>query len=247
MALKGYLASGFQKLIGASRLKGANDQWVGEYNQQSSQTVLNRFTETLVPGFNLITFDGTTFAYTSGALFSVLPTTATMVTIRNQSSSEMSFTSVGGSGGAFFATPVLILGYRESVTLVYNTSDSTWYEIARSALRIAYSTYTQTVSASNLNLQNVRDYDVIFLNSSFSGTITYTTINNQYAVKGRTMTIIGDPAISASSPIIFQRSTTTGGNKMILNGDYELVPGGTLRLVYDGTTWFEVSRSTPTL
>ena len=34
MALKGFLASGFQKLIGASRIKGADDTFLGENNEQ---------------------------------------------------------------------------------------------------------------------------------------------------------------------------------------------------------------------
>jgi len=98
MALKGFLASGFQKLIGASRIKGADESWLGEHNVQDVSSNTVPIAATLAPGLNIIRYTGgSDFDFTSGSspLFSTTPTHATQVIFINKSvsSKKMTFES----------------------------------------------------------------------------------------------------------------------------------------------------------
>ena len=150
MALKGFLASGFQKLIGASRIKGSNDQWVGEQNQVTVSGSTFPLSATLVNGFNFVDLTTTgNPTYTTGALFSSNPTAFTQVTLRNSSGTNnvWSLTNVSTSGGLTLANgSVAILENGNTITLVYDTVNARWREVATTRQGKYY--IDQTISAT---------------------------------------------------------------------------------------------------
>lgn len=240
MALKGFLASGFQKLIGASRIKGANEQWLGEYNK-STFTGNAAPISTISPvfGFNYIewTPTSTVFIADSNALFSVNPTTPTIVTIRNASSTNQIICNNSGSvAGSLVGDGAIYLRYNQTITYLYDPTTSRWQEIGRS---VEYRTAGWPVVGSAISAIGSRMQSI---SVSAAADQTVTTITPAMGVQpGDLVTLY---VAGATSPITLQQDTAgTGTNTLVMNGDYVLTKNSTISFIYDGTRWIELSRN----
>lgn len=228
MALKGFLASGFQKLIGASRIKGANEQWLGEYNR-STFTGNAAPISTIAPvfGFNYIEWTPTSavFIADSNALFSTNPTTATIVTIRNVSASNVIICNNTGSvPGSLVGDGALYLRYNQTVTYLYNPTSSRWQEINRS---IEYRTFGAIVSGSAIVAGGSRLQSI---DVSASADRTVTTITPGMGTQPGDLAVVY--VASATNPITLQQDTAgTGTNTLIMNGDYVLTKNSTITFI----------------
>lgn len=249
MALKGFLASGFQKLIGASRIKGADESWLGEHNVQTVSSNTVPIAATLAPGFNIINYTGTSdFNFTGGAsaLFATNPTQATQVMFRNSSPSSklMTFESAILNGGLNLHAAPLVLNPGGSVTFWYDATTQRWREACRTGYDGAV--FTQTLSATG-GLQYTGDEAerIFILDRSGTSTI-YVTGCSPYGLLtpvGRKITIIGAPTLSTTYPLIVQQSATANNSAFLLNGDFELSKYSSITMVQSGDGWVEVSRT----
>lgn len=248
MALKGFLASGFQKLIGASRIKGANDQWVGEPNVQAA-TFTGAFgqsqcSNTLVYGHNILEMTGTLSLLTDSStpIFTNTPTFACLVTFINKSATatwRISTSGVAG-GGSFQETLASVLN--NSITLYYDTTSSRWREV---------SSKFDYIATTNLIVNN--GATTIPLNTSASKIMAKITPGSSTAVAdivsvdlgftsvtGNTLYIYGT---SMSDALITLKESVVTGN-LLINGDYSLSNNGMISLVWDGNYWREIGRFT---
>lgn len=248
MALKGFLASGFQKLIGASRIKGANDQWVGEPNVQAA-TFTGAFgqsqcSNTLVYGHNILEISGTLSLLTDSStpIFTNTPNFSCLVTFINKSGSatwRISSANVTG-GGTFPETKVSLL--HNSITLYYDTTSSRWREV---------SSKYDFIDRTNLTVNN--GASTILLGTTASKIIARITPGTTTAVAdiasvdlgftsvtGVTLHVYGN---SMSDALITLKESVVTGN-LLINGDYSLSNNGMISLVWDGNYWREIGRFT---
>ena len=255
MALKGFLASGFQKLIGASRIKGANEKFIGEFNQSSFTDTTFPLSADIQPGFNFCKYTGNAaLSYTSGALFTPTPTTEAIVLLQNLSSGGYGITlnSDVSTGGLSLTGGQNIMRVGDSILLIYDTVSSRWREISRTPWGIEAKSLTIN-SSGGLNVQsNAKDLLVTLLRSG-SSDFTLTDITGYYTIPtsiGSRLTIQGAYDLSMTYSVIFQQYTglpsTTTFSKLLINGDFVLTRNSTLTLIQTEAGWVEVSRSNPT-
>lgn len=235
MALKGFLASGFQKLIGASRIKGANNQWVGEVNrvQYSSNTV--PCTATLVSGFNYLEWSPSTTNVSitnTTALFSSTPTDMTQVTIKNTGTTLLIFDNNGSVTGSTKGLTSLILRPGEQATFTYDLGSLRWQEMTRSPGFL----YRAGSVASPFTPTGVRDETVTFV-PTVDGTITQIS-TLVYQQDGDKITFMN---LSSSFTVTFQQDPT--GNNLIMNGDCVLTSYSSITFIYLGFKWVEYNRN----
>jgi len=256
MALKGFLASGFQKLIGASRIKGDNEKFIGEFNESSIGTTAFPLPVTVYPGFNFIRYTGSAnLTYTGGNLFSVTPTSEAVVIIQNLgtggSGTEISIENTGQvnlSGGDI----VIRLG--ESVTLIYDTINSSWREITRTSSGVCVTERSVPIIGALTLSTNAKDVFAI-LQSPFSGSAIISELKvgiNPLTVgpTGTRVTLQGKYDLDMTKPVTFQQyvgtPSTSTNQRLLINGDFQLTRNSTLTLIQTGVGWVEVSRSNPT-
>lgn len=236
MALKGFLASGFQKLIGASRIKGANDKFLGEYNKQSTSATSLPIAITLVDGMNYIEWSPATSVIYSGAqLFSSNPTTNTLLTIINSSATgRINMTGAAPSTGGLRLNSPCILSQNESISFVFDGTAFT--EIGRS--ESGPQTRQVTVSSSTIaNTDTAGRWNVLVLTASAAQTVT--TIQGNISIEGCQITLIGS---STTKPITIQQDTSATPF-LVLNGDCILTPYSSLTLVLNNSVWIETARN----
>ena len=249
MALKGFLASGFQKLIGASRIKGADESWLGEHNVQIVSANTVPIVATLAPGFNIIRYTATSdFDFTSGsaALFSSTPTQATQVIFINQSASAklMTFDSAVVTGGLIVHASPLVLNPGGSVTFWYDATNQRWRESARTGYD--GSVFTQTFSATGgLSYTGDEAERVFIVNTTGDYNITGCSPYGLATPAGRKLTIVGSNSLPTSSTLTVQQHTGSLGDnsKFYINGDFVLSPSSSITMLQTGTGWVEISRS----
>lgn len=240
MALKGFLASGFQKLIGASRIQGANTQWLGEYNKLS-YTGNTAPISTVSPlfGFNYLNWTptSTVFVASSQALFSSNPTTEAMVTIRNSSTSQAIIFSNGGSvAGSLVGDGETYLRPSQSITYLYDVTAARWREISRST---EYMQFAATVSSTAISA-GISRLQTIQISASSDQTVT----NISPGVGAQSGDIVNLWIVQATNPITLQQDTAgTGSNTLVMNGDYVMTKYSTISFMYDGSRWVELSRN----
>lgn len=254
MALKGFLASGFQKLIGASRIKGANDRFLGEHNTQN-YTGDFPITAALNDGFNVIRYTGTANrTYSTGTLFSTTPTAPTQVVLRNTTVYKLTLSNVFVTGGALLTDDGMELFAGESVTLVYDTTSGYWRDEARSDASASLETVnvTNTNTAIVMGVTNRRQIIKITTNTSSDRTLTalvYSSGGTALPV-GMEVTIWGAPDLTLTYQLLMQQHTGTvdanSYEKFLINGDFVITRNSTITLKSTGVGWIEIGRSTPT-
>lgn len=240
MALKGYLASGFQKLIGASRLKGANDQWVGEYNKiVYTGNTAPISTVSSVYGFNYLDWTPTVTVLVTNTnqLFSVNPTSEAIVVIRNSSVDKyIIFNNNGTVAGSVVGEQTLYLRPSQAVTFLYDVSAGRWREINRTTPYIvtSFTVSTGQIVAANARLQSIQ--------ISAASDQTVTTLNA--GTGAQSGDIVNLYIVSATNPITLQQDTGASlANGLIMNGDYVMTKYSAISFAYDGTRWIELSRN----
>lgn len=240
MALKGFLASGFQKLIGASRISGANNQWLGEYNKVTYNSATTPIS-TIIPvfGFNYLEWlpPSGAFIGDSTALFSTNPTTGVVITIRNASASNSIIINNAGSvAGSLVGNGSVYLRYDESITYIYDVAAVRWREISRST---EYRVFATTVSGTAIQAGAARMQS---LEISASADYTVTTITPASGAQPGDVVNLLVGAIS--NPITLQQDTTGAlSNGLIMNGDYAMTRYSAISFRYNGIVWIEQSRN----
>lgn len=235
MALKGFLASGFQKLIGASRIKGANNQWVGEVNrvQYSSNTV--PCTATLVSGFNYLEWSPSTSNVTisnTTALFSSTPTDMSRVTIKNTGTTLLIFDNNGSVTGSTKGIYQLVLRPGEQATFTYDLGSLRWEEMTRSS---ATSVALKTVVSPYVPV-GVRN-EVVYFNPGSNGTISQISL----LVAQQEGDMITFTNLSSNFTVTFQQDPA--GTNLIMNGDCVLTKFSVIRFMYLNFQWVEIGRN----
>jgi hypothetical protein len=235
MALKGYLASGFQKLIGASRLKGANDQWVGEPNRVQYVSNTIPVTASLVNGFNYLEWAPSTSNVTltnTTALFSSTPTSMVEVTIRNTGTTLLIFNNAGSVTGSCVGLTQLILRPGEQATFIYDLGTSRWQEKSRGPAQVY-------ISGVAFNPYSPSGYRHEISSLSPGSDLTIDTINTfVYQQDGDMITFLNN---SSSNIVTFQQDPT--GTKLIMNGDCALTKYSSITFIYYQFKWVELSRN----
>lgn len=235
MALKGFLASGFQQLIGASRLKGANAQWVGEPNRitYSSDTV--PITATLVNGFNYVEWTPATIGTVTNtnALFSSNPTSMVQVTLKNASADKyITISNSGSVAGSCTGQRPLALKPGEVATFMYDIGVNRWVETSR-APEMMY------LNGAFLNPYVAGGYrhEISYFNYGSNLTIDQISLNIATQA-GDMITFIN---LDTTGVITFQQDPT--GTKLIMNGDCALTKYSSITFMYAGAKWVEQSRN----
>lgn len=249
MALKGFLASGFQKLIGASRIKGADESWLGEHNVQDVSVDTIPIAATLAPGLNIIRYTAAAnFNYTSGAaaLFASNPTQATQVIFINQSTTTklMTFESAILNGGLLVHASPLVLNPGGSVTFWYDTTNQRWREAARTGYD--GSVFTQTFNATGGLFYTGDETERVFIvNTTGDYNITGCSPYGLATPAGRKLIIVGSNSLPTSSVLTVEQYTGSLGanSKFYINGDFVLSPSSSITMLQTGTGWVEISRS----
>ena len=256
MALKGFLASGFQKLIGASRIKGANEKFIGEFNESSIGTTAFPLPVTVYPGFNFIRYTGSAnLTYTGGNLFSVTPTSEAVVIIQNLGTGGLGTEiSIGDGGQVDLSGGEIVIRLGESVTLIYDTVNSLWREITRTSSGVCLIEESVPIIGALTLSTNARDVFAI-LESPFSGSAAIYELkvgSNPLTVgpTGTRVTLQGKYDLDMTKPVTFIQylgtPSTSLNQRLLINGDFQLTRNSTLTLVQTGVGWVEVSRSNPT-
>ena len=240
MALKGFLASGFQKLIGASRIKGANDQWLGEYNRQTITGTSFPLSVTPTFGSNLIDWEPTTgITYNGQQFLSVNPTSAVVLTIRNNSSTPgltIDMTNISLATGGLRLNTRVLLFKNDSITFVYNTVTNYFEEVSRSVR--APESKVVTVTGATISQSDIGYANVIALSAAAS--VTVTSIDKGYNSYGQLLTFYGN---IGTSPITLTQDLTSPYT-LIMNGDYTITQYASIQfVVLNDTTLLEVSRN----
>jgi hypothetical protein len=235
MALKGYLASGFQKLIGASRIKGSNDQWVGEPNRVTYSSDTVPITATLLNGFNYVEWTPTTIGTVSNttALFSSNPTSMVQVTLKNASADKyITISNAGSVAGSCTGQRPLALKPGEVATFIYDIGVSRWVEISRAPETIY-------LNGTAVNPYVAGGYRREISYFSLAANLTIDTISINIATQaGDTITFINQ---DSTGIITFQQDPT--GSKLIMNGDCALTKYSSITFMYSGAKWVEQSRN----
>jgi len=252
MALKGFLASGFQKLIGASRIKGADDTFLGENNEQELTANTFPIALDLAPGFNIINYTlNAVFEYpdASTRLFNTNPTIPTEVTFINKSSnsSKMIFNSAATSGGLVLHSGPFVSNVGGAITFFYDITLGRWREKCRTGLDSKV--LTQTITATGgLSFTGDEAERIFILDAAAGATFNITGISpyGLYTPAGRRCTIIGSQSLSDTTLLTVKAATTMTGtdSDLYINGDFVLGRGAQISLLQMGDGWIEISRTT---
>jgi len=255
MALKGFLASGFQKLIGASRIKGANEKFLGEFNESSIAIATFPLSVTVYPGFNFIRYTGSAdLNYVAGNLFSVNPTSEAVVIIQHLGSTAVSISIQDNSPVVSLSGGDVILRSGESITLIYDTTDGVWREITRTSSGVSVTEQAVPTSGALQLFTSAKDV-VSILTSPFSGSpiIAQLKVGLNPSVTGPVgtrVTLQGKYDLDMTKPVTFEQYVGTPSTSttalLLINGDFQLTRNSTLTLIQTGVGWAEVSRSNPT-
>lgn len=254
MALKGFLASGFQKLIGASRILGANNRYVGEQNTQA-YTGGFPITTTLNDGFNIIRWVPTTNqTYITSTLFSANPTSPTQVVLNNRSAYSIKLNNVIGTGGLLLTTSTADIRNGQSIVLVYDLTNNYWVEVCRSSLGQDPLNYSLANGMTTIAMQSYAPQQTFIIGSAATTNLTiskivYSSAGNSFP-PGIMVTIIGAHNLDMTYQTTFQQLVSTPDissyENLILNGDFVLTRNATLTLQSTTVGWVEVSRTNPT-
>lgn len=244
MALKGFLASGFQKLIGASRIKGANDQWLGEPNTQNFSSASNQITNTLVYGQNVLSFGGgATVDISASSMFAVTPTFPVLVTIIHVGTTgSLRFSTSATSGG--LQSPGFQVKPYESVTLFYDVSGARWYvtNFTDQAPLRQFTTITNGQTA--IALPAYKTTQIIDLQPQANASAALTTMTGFTA--NDVVTLFGSSSGSwdagTNVRLIADTSAAPAQNTFILNGDFQFNKYSSITLMWD-FRWIELSRN----
>ena len=240
MALKGFLASGFQQLIGASRLKGANTQWVGEPNKLTyTGNTANISSPLFLFGMNYLDWTPTADVIVTDTttLFSSNPTTEVQITIRNSSvSRSITLNNAGTVSGSLVGQGVATIGPGCSITYMYDVTAARWRELSRTA-QYRNSAYIVTGSAIVLVTSRLQSIDI-----SASADRTVTTLT---PAAGSASGDIVHLYVGGSSNTITLQQDTTGAvsNGLLMNGDYAMTQYSSISFIYNGLRWIEQSRN----
>lgn len=243
MALKGFLASGFQKLIGASRIKGANDQWVGEPNAQTLTLVSNQITNTLFFGHNILFFANPADSSISGQLLTNTPTFSCTMTIINTGSKDLRVNQGAGAGELQSLTYTIRPG--ESGTFVYNPTAARWYTVGATDPYQFSGSYNITNGQTAIVLNRNKSWqrlDLFAATGSVAASLT--TMTGQTA--NGIITLYGGVGIWDSTvdiKLISSTSSTPASDAFVLNGDFSFQRYSSITLIRDGILWVETSRT----
>lgn len=255
MALKGFLASGFQKLIGASRILGANNRYVGEHNAQN-YTGDFPITTTLNAGFNVIRYTGTTSrSYISGALFSSNPTSPTQVLLINTTGFSVYLgNNPVVSGGLLVSNNAVTLLSGESVLLVYDQTADYWRELGQNSASPFYGTFSISNTDTVLAITSYFRRQVLTINTSTLSDRTLTSLvffsAGNALPSGMQITLIGAADLPLTYQITLQQFTGIVGpafyERFLINGDFVFTRNSSITLISTPNGWVEIGRSTPT-
>jgi len=255
MALKGFLASGFQKLIGASRIKGANEKYLGEFNLQTFSTTSFPLAASIHDGFNFVKYTGNAaLVYPGGALFTPTPTSEAVVILYNASPGGYSITldTDIATGGLVVSGGKIVLRPGDSIMMIYDTALVRWREISRTPWGVEAKSLTVSSGTGLSLLSNSKDLFVT-LRRSGSTDLVLTAISGFYTIPtsiGNRLTIQGAYDLDMTYSVTFQQFTGVVGlstfTSLLLNGDFVLTRNSTLTLIQTEAGWVEISRSTPT-
>jgi len=244
MAMKGFLASGFQKLIGASRIKGANDQFVGEPNVQTATIVSNQFTNTLFFGHNVLLYSGafdTTVG--GGPVFATTPTFSCTLTVVNTGAKDLRFTTGAGSGELQSLT--FTIKPNESASLFYSSTTTRWYTTATTDPYQHVKSYNVINGQTAVVLTDGKSWqrlDVFAATSNVTASLTTMTgqpTNNIITLYGG----IGIWDSTVDIKLIASTSASPAADAFVLNGDFTLQRYSSITLIRDGNVWVETSRT----
>lgn len=238
MALKGFLASGFQKLIGAARIKGANNQWVGEFNKLTyTGTTVPISAVTPVEGFNFLDWSPTSTALVSNSLslFSTPPSGDAMLVIRNNGTQYINISNNGSVAGGCIGPSILAIRPKETATYIYEASASRWRELSRAA---QYSSIGTTPSGGVITAAAVRT-QTLLLNPA--GDLTVTQISPGQGVQAGDLVYLCNTTSFVVT--LEQNIAGTASNVLIMNGDYAMTKNSAIGFVYTGTNWVELYRN----
>jgi len=253
MALKGFLASGFQKLIGASRIKGANEQWLGEPNVQTLTVSSGQITNTLNYGNNVFVTSSPQ-ALSSTALVSTLPSFDCYITVVNTSTNTFNAITLNpnatpSAGGVYVESAYYIRPY-QSITLFYNSSTQLFYVVEAPYDRLTLDTLAISNGATNIQLDQYSNNQYLSLNLTpgiVANIATIVPLATSFTAAPIELKITAVNFNASETEVSFIQdvnySTTNG---LLLNGDFKLNRFGVLNLVYDKiiSRWIEISRST---
>lgn len=246
MALKGYLASGFQKLIGASRLQGANTQWVGEANRQIATISGSQFSNTLYFGDNIIEYTGSSNINNGpNQIFTANPTTATRVTILNNGTGYIRFSAGGSTAGAGTFPVDILIQPNQSFSMFYDLGTSRWRQAAPNVVDLGTSSITVLNAATSITtLLSVRQQIAYITPGTALAVANITTITKPFAFYNDpcTVTLIGSNCQTSAITLV-QDTTGSLSNGLILNGDFTFTTNSSITLVCDGTKWIETART----
>jgi hypothetical protein len=254
MALKGFLASGFQKLIGASRILGANDRYLGEHNQQSYTSGFP-ITTTLNAGFNVVRMAPTTsISYSSGTLFSANPTSPTQVVLVNDSSFRITLNNVVTTGGLVINDSGMDLLIGDAITLIYDPSGGRWRDVASSNPGASTYTINLTNTATGIALSEDGRSQLVKITTNTTSNRTLTSLalfsGGSILPTGMEVTLHGAFDLDMTYQLTLQQFTGTVGTpsyeNLLINGDFVFSRNATITLKSTDVGWLEISRSTPT-
>jgi hypothetical protein len=243
MALKGFLASGFQKLIGASRIKGANNQWVGEPNVQGLTLVSNQITNTLFFGHNVLLHSGISDSNVSGQLLASTPTFDCSMTVINQGNKDLRF--VRGAGSGQLDSVTFTIKPLESATLFYSSGIARWYTTGTTDPYQYITSYNITNGQTAIVINEGKSWqrlDIFAAGSNVAASLT--TMTGQ--ASNNIITLYGGIGIWDSTvdlKLIASTSPTPATNAFVLNGDFSFQRYSSITLTRDGSVWVETSRT----
>jgi hypothetical protein len=244
MALKGFLASGFQKLIGASRIKGANDQWLGEPNAQTFSSASNQITNTLVYGHNVLNFGGgSTVNLAATSLFATTPTFSVLVTVIHVGTTGViNFSQSATSGG--MQSPSRQLKPYESVTLFYDVSGARWYVTEFTDQAPFRASLVITNGQTTIALNSFKTTQIASLQPVANASAALTTMTgfNQFDVVTLFGSTSGTWDANTNVRLIADTSASPAADTFILNGDFQFNKYSSITLMYD-FRWIELSRN----
>lgn len=253
MALKGFLASGFQKLIGASRIKGANEQWLGEPNVQTLTVSSGQITNTLNFGNNVFVTSSPQ-ALSSAALVSALPSFDCYITVVNTSTNTFNAITLNpnttpSAGGVYVESAHYIRPY-QSITLFYNSSTQLFYVFEAPHDRLTIDTLAISNGDTSIQLDQYSNNQFLVLNLTpgiVANIATIVPLATSFTAAPIELKITAINVNSSETEVLFvQDVNNSTSNGLLLNGDYKMNRFGVLHLIYNKTNsrWFEVSRTT---
>ncbi len=245
MALKGFLASGFQQLIGASRLKGANTQWIGEPNRQTMTVVSNQITNSLYYGENILEYNGSGFT-PSGALFSSTPTFPCMLTIINDGTGVIRLSNVGVVAGSCKFTQELNIQPSTTARLFYDVLNARWRLIHSDFFPYAITSVAVPNGATNITLATFKsDKSLVQISPSTASVVanlTYASPSYSSNPAGQVVILAGS-SIGSTEIKLVQDVNNTTTNGFLINGDFTFTDYSNITLIYDGLKWIEIART----